>query len=53
MEALRKQMQALQQKVYNEAKPTLQAQQKEMDGILTPAQKAKIKQLQAAQMQRR
>ena len=51
--ALQAKMQELQKKAYAEAKPTLEAQQKEMDSVLTPAQKAKIKQMQAASMQRR
>lgn len=49
--ALQKQIQALQQKAITEARPTLQAQQKEMDAVLTPAQRAKIKQMQSGQMQ--
>ena len=51
--ALQVKMQELQKKAYAEAKPTLEAQQKEMDTVLTPAQKAKIKQMKAASMQRR
>jgi hypothetical protein len=51
--ALQKKMQDLQQKAMAEARPTLQAQQKEMDTVLTPAQRAKIKQMQAGQLQRR
>lgn len=51
--ALQAKIQELQKKAYTEAKPTLEARQKELDGVLTPAQKAKIKQMQAAQMQRR
>ncbi|MES2460445.1 MAG: hypothetical protein V4671_07665 [Armatimonadota bacterium] len=50
--ALQKKMQELQQKALTEAKPTLQAQQKEMDAILTPTQRAKIKQMQAGQQGR-
>ena len=49
--ALQKKMQELQQKAMTEARPTLTAQQKEMDAVLTPAQKAKIKQMQAGQRQ--
>jgi Spy/CpxP family protein refolding chaperone len=49
--ALQKKMQQLQQKAMTEARPTLTAQQKEMDSVLTPAQKAKIKQMQAGQRQ--
>ncbi|MBC8101092.1 MAG: hypothetical protein H7Z41_00710 [Cytophagales bacterium] len=51
MVALQQKMQALNQKAFAEAKPTLDARQKEMDTVLTATQKAKIKQIQAAQSQ--
>ncbi len=47
--ALQKKMQDLQQKAMTEARPTLQAQQKEMDAVLTPAQRAKLKTMQSGQ----
>ena len=48
---LQKQMQALNAKVGTEAQPIMQARQKEVDAVLTAQQKAKIKQMQDAQMQ--
>jgi Spy/CpxP family protein refolding chaperone len=59
VEALKKQMAELQKQAYGEARPILeqqqkealpilQKQQKEIEGILTPAQRAKIKQMEEA-----
>jgi hypothetical protein len=53
MIAIQKQMQALNQKAFTEAQPTLQKRQKEYEAILTAAQKSKIKELQQQAMQQR
>ena len=50
--ALQAKIQELQKKEFAEAKPTLDARKKEMDTVLTPAQKAKIKQQDAATQRR-
>lgn len=49
--ALRKQMADLQKQYVAEVKPIASKMDKEMEAILTPAQRTKIKQMQAAQRQ--
>lgn len=53
MVALQQQMVALQKKYVAEAQPLGTAQQKEIEGILTPAQRDKMKAIQAAVQQQR
>jgi Spy/CpxP family protein refolding chaperone len=52
MVALQKKMVALNQKAATEAKPLTDQYQKEVDAILTPSQREKIKQIRSQLMQR-
>jgi chromosome segregation ATPase len=53
MQALQVQMQGLQQKYMAEVKPIANQQEKDIENILTPQQREKVKQIQAAMQQQR